>query len=56
MLINVREYSVLEAPINQSFDGCKENSKATLYVMQRDTGFMFIPVKKKYAEVWLLNT
>jgi hypothetical protein len=51
MLINVREYSVLEAPINQSFDGCKENSKATLYVMQRDTGFMFIPVKKKYAEV-----
>ncbi len=51
MFINVREYDVLQKPINQSFDGCKDNSKATLYVMQRDTGFLFIPIKKKYAEV-----
>ena len=51
MFINVQEYSVLEKLISQTFDRCKENSKATLYVMQRDTGFLFIPVKKKYAEV-----
>jgi len=51
MFINVQEYDVLQKPINQSFNGCKENSKATLYVMQRDTGFLFIPVKKKYVEV-----
>jgi len=51
MLINIQEYSVLEAPINQIFDGCKEKSKATLYVMQRDVKFFFMPVRKKYAEV-----
>lgn len=51
MLINVQEYSVLEAPIHQSFDGCKENSSATLYVMQRDTGFLLLTVRKKYTEV-----
>jgi len=51
MFVSVQEYNVLETPIHQSFDGCKENSKATLYVMQRDTSFLFIPVKKKYVEV-----
>ncbi|GEM_PF-6460598 len=51
MFINVQEYDVLQTPINQIFEGCKEISKATLYVMQRDTSFLFIPVKKKYAEV-----
>ena len=51
MFVNVQEYAVLEKSINQNFDGCKENSNATLYVMQRDVRFLFMPVKKKYAEV-----
>jgi len=51
MFISVQEYDVLQKPITQTFDGCKDKSKATLYVTQRDTGFLFIPVKKKYAEV-----
>ena len=51
MFISTQEYDVLQQPITQKFDKCKDNSDATLYVMQRDTGFLFIPIKKKYAEV-----
>ena len=51
MFISTKEYDVLQQPITQIFKGCKDNSNATLFVMQRDTGFLFIPIEKKYAEV-----
>jgi len=51
MIISTKEYDVLQQPIDQIFKGCKDNSNATLFVMQRDTRFLFIPIKKKYTEV-----
>jgi len=46
------EYDVLSIPINQTFKSCKENSNATLYVKQRDTGMLFlITLSRKYAQV-----
>ncbi len=51
MFISTKEYDALQQPITQTFKGCKDNSNATLFVMQRDTEFLFIPIKKKYAEV-----
>ncbi len=50
MFVSVQEYSVLETPIHQIFNVCKEGS-ATLFVRQRDVRFFFLPVRKKYAEV-----
>ncbi len=51
MFISSSEYDVLETPINQTFERCKEGN-ATLYVMQRDSGFLFLlTLRKKYAEV-----
>ncbi len=51
MFINVEEYDVLQSPIAQSFEGCEGQSKATLFVRQRDTSVLFLKLKKKHAQV-----
>ena len=51
MFISAQEYDVLKVPIQQTFTGCKENSNATLFVRQRDTGVFLLTVKKKYTQV-----
>jgi len=50
MFITKSEYDVLKTSINQTFNDCKENSTATLYVKQKDVT-SFITIEKKYAEV-----
>jgi len=51
MFISTSEYSVLESQLKQTFDACDETKKATLYVMQRESGFLFLALNKKYVEV-----